>query len=364
MSERVASDRSQSVRVAACAVDRAGRARVLVLSLWIVASCGGSSASSPGGTSGNDAGSGTGGSTGSGGSGAVGTGGTVAGSGGAGGAATGTAMANLGLACASDTDCGGNGLTCLLPTAKSMYGAGGPANGYCTFACAANTDATRCGAAGGSCIDFSPVTTQIQAFCMQSCVIGTAGSLNMEKCHTRQDVACTQVQAAGAGVVEIDACIPTCSRDIDCPTGRQCDDAVAVCFDTKSAGDPLGTHCDATAMTTSCAGGCLPIGDGTTVSASFCTRLCVFGSLAACDYSGATMSLATGGPHGICALGTQDADLGDQGFCVQQCDVAADCSDKTDPGAVCDMTLSTVGIAHGICSWPGTAAATDGGRGG
>jgi hypothetical protein len=42
--------------------------------------------------------------------------------------------------------------------------------------------------------------------------------------------------------------------------------------------------------------------------------------------------------------------VGDIGFCTQECDTAADCSDKTDPGETCDTSNLSV-IGHGTCGF-------------
>jgi hypothetical protein len=102
----------------------------------------------------------------------------------------------------------------------------------------------------------------------------------------------------------------------------------------------------------------LRIGSGTVVTASFCTRRCVFGQLNGCNWVGTGMSLTTGGAHGICGLGGADSDTGDQGYCAQLCETAADCSDKVDPGLTCDTT-AMMAVQHGICFFGGAGA--DGG---
>lgn len=101
----------------------------------------------------------------------------------------------------------------------------------------------------------------------------------------------------------------------------------------------------------SCGGFCLPLGSGATVTASFCSRRCVVGNLMGCGWADKAMSLATGGPHGICLLTSGDADVGDMGYCVQQCATVADCTNK-DPGGKCDTTTLDAQLnSHGFCSW-------------
>lgn len=331
---------------------------------------GGSSSGTGGkGTVGGSSGTG-GGSSGTGGRAGSGSGGSIAGgadAGATGGAGTGTDAAttgaDLGKACAAATDCGG-GLICLLPTDKVIFGQGAPAHGYCTFACNENTDLAKCDAIGGACVDLSlDQAAPAEAYCLQSCSVGSGGV--DAKCHTRPDVACTPLSGdPDAGVIP-DVCLPTCSQDSDCPTNRKCDDRYAVCVDTKTAGDAAGAHCaydaNGTAAKT-CAGLCLPIGDGNKLVASFCTRRCVYGSLNACNFVAKASSLTTGGAHGACILGDDKADIGDQGFCVEQCDTANQCSDKADPGVACDTSVMELG--HGFCSWPAPTSNVDAGTGG
>jgi hypothetical protein len=172
------------------------------------------------------------------------------------------------------------------------------------------------------------------------------------------DVGCLTIQEADATTTpvtpQIDLCYPVCSQDSDCP-GRKCDLGSALCADTPPAGDPLGSHCaiDPDAGTSSCAGGCLPIGSasgGTTAIASICTNYCVVGNLNACNWVGAGTSLTSGGTHGVCALASGNADVGDIGYCTQECDAANDCHDQADPGVVCDTSAMSA-VGHGFCSW-------------
>jgi hypothetical protein len=303
-----------------------------------------------GGTTGAAGTSGAAGTTGAAGrGGATGTAGTTGGAGTAGA----SALPDLGKACAANTDCTG-GTTCLTAASKIIVGAEGPANGYCSKACTADADCSS----GGICLDVSAAGAPAQGYCFQTCTFG--GAAGSSKCHGRTDVGCLTIQAADATTTpatpQVDICYPACSQDSDCPAGRKCDLGNALCADTVPAGDPVGSHCatNADAGTSNCAGGCLPIGSaagGTAVAANVCTNYCVVGNLNACNWVGAGTSLMSGGgAHGVCALADPNAQVGDMGFCSQECDTAADCSDKVDPGATCDTSaMSTIG--HGICSW-------------
>ena len=270
--------------------------------------------------------------------GATGTAGTT----GTGGAA-GAALADLGKACAANTDCTG-GTTCLLGSGKSFFGTDGPPNGYCSKSCSADTD---CGS-GGICADISAVgSTTPMGTCFQTCTFG--GAAGTAKCHGRTDVACLHDYSGATP----DYCRPLCTQDSDCP-GRKCNLADSLCADTAATGDPLGTHCvsDPDSGASSCASFCLAVGGasgGTTAAANFCSIPCVIGNLNACNAAG-TGSLSSGGAHGVCAFSDMTAMQGDIGFCAQECDTAADCTDKTDTGVMCDTSVMSV-INHGICSW-------------
>ena len=289
---------------------------------------------------------GTGGAAGGGGSSATGTGGaSVTGTGGAGGAG----VSQLGTVCTGDADCA-TGMVCILPTANTMLG-GGPSHGYCTVECSA--DASMCAPLGGVCVDTTLNTTDPPAaYCLQECMPGMVADQST-KCQQRPDQACTTLDDGVDTTIDPSVCLPTCSQDTDCPSPRKCDMRFNVCVDTPTPGDPLGAHCTIDTTGTAaptCAGGCLPLGngDGVTTVASFCTTRCVIGSLAGCNWT--TGALATGGAHGVCYLGQTGAGVGDEGFCSQLCDTPADCSNQTDPGVMCDATDMDV-IGHGVCLW-------------
>src|SRR5262249_56370081 len=157
-----------------------------------------------------------------------------------------SAAANLGKACAATTDCG-PGLQCLRATDMVLAGTGGPANGYCTIPCTG--DAT-CTPLGGLCVDYRlNATDPAEAYCFQTCTYG--GTDRASKCHGRSEVGCFQDATSGAA-----ACLPTCSQDSDCPTGRRCDPQTNVCVDTPTPGASTGAHCvvNQDAGTTNCAG--------------------------------------------------------------------------------------------------------------
>src|SRR5260221_7568036 len=251
----------------------------------VAPACGGSD----GGPSGNpsdasgksDGGSGGAGAAASGGGGgAIGSGAT-AGGGSGGASATGGAAAAMdasvgapapiGKACAKDSDCGGRGLRCLLPSGAEIGGSG-IAGGLCTADCSADLSSTSMQSA---CAAFDPSATCLRvtattAYCAESCALGpvaTGGS----KCHGRHDMACVDATGVGLGY-----CQPVCRGDADCG-GRKCNLAAGVCADATSVTgtDPIGTSCDLHLATTTCKGGCaglLSVGAAARVS-GFCSGL-------------------------------------------------------------------------------------------
>jgi hypothetical protein len=263
------------------------------------------------------------------------------------------AAANLGKACAAATDCG-PGLQCLRATDMVLAGTGGPANGYCTIPCTA--DAT-CTPLGSLCVNFAlNATDPPQAYCFQTCTYGSTDRAS--KCHGRADVGCFLDQTSGAS-----ACLPTCSQDSDCPTGRRCDPQTNVCVDTPAAGAAVGAHCvaDQTTGTSNCAGVCVTLGSAAAPTASICSTRCVLGELSGCNWVGQGVAL-TPGVHGVCGLGDAAGRAGDIGFCTLECDTVNDCADKTDPGAICDMSDPNVvaAVGHGLCGFTAPAG-TDAG---
>ena len=320
-----------------------GAAAIVLASLAMA--CGSSGGSSGHGGAGGATGGGMAGSSVTGGAGTTGRAGAT----GLGGSGTGSSLPDLGKACDSDTNCTG-GTTCLTASGKVLGGSEGPAHGYCSKTCKADSE---CGA-DGICLNVSADSTSKQGYCFQTCTFGSDPGTS--KCHGRPDVGCLTLQDADPtmNLPQVDVCYPVCSQDSDCPAGRKCDVATAACGDVAAPGDPLGTHCtaDPDGGTSNCAGGCLPIGSssGMTVAAHYCSMFCVFGNVDGCNSAAAGASLASGGVHGVCALVAQNGTFGDMGFCTQECDALADCSDKTDTGGTCDTTYMS-DIGHGICSW-------------
>jgi hypothetical protein len=255
----------------------------------------------------------------------------------------------LGFPCSASIDCAA-GLACLPESSKVFYGAGGPAHGICSSLCQTNADFARCGDAGGVCVDVGDGITAV-VMCLQRCTAGD--TTPVIKCAGRPDMACIALTNNGGQTQN--ACVPNCSQDSDCSGARKCDAILAICVDTPNPGLPVGSHCPpgapSGAVADPCAGTCLGLG-GTAAAPdiSFCTRPCTVGYLNGCNWVPQGASLATGGEHGVCLPVSQANGPGDIGICLQLCETAADCSDQTDPGLLCDRTQVAV-IGHGVCVW-------------
>ena len=229
--------------------------------------------------------------------------GTSSGSGAGGGA-------GLGAACASDGQCG-DGLTCLLDTTNDPIFGGGPAGGFCTHVCSADTD---CLEPDAVCLQIDPGQS---GRCTLSCDVGPAfqsvadlfDPLDPTKCRGREDLRC------GNATGDTGMCLPTCGDDTQCHNGRVCDPRLAVCVDKPSGGDPLGASCDPGAATDTCAGLCVGFNSGV----AMCSSHCVLGGEA-------LHTSDCGGPeHGLCAFRPAADGAGDAGFCTPSCTAQTDC---------------------------------------
>jgi hypothetical protein len=259
-------------------------------------------------------------------------------------------VGNLGAACTADSDCGGGGLMCTLPTTNEPVFGGGPANGYCTKPCLADSDCT----ASGLCLQSAPNTSGL---CVLACQEGPAlQSLNdpisdPSKCSARPDVACGPTPPSNAL-----GCLPTCSSDTQCPNGLHCDPYEAECVATVNTGLPAGKRCDANAnpgAAGSCAGDCISLGIAGDAGTDFiCSQQCVLGSDPAL-VSPLTWTACGGITNGLCLFPPSlGAGPGDLAFCAVACTGQDGCA---NPDLFClpiTGLTGTPGIPNGFCLPP------------
>ncbi len=225
-----------------------------------------------------------------------GSGGVPGGDGGLGGGGFGKP---LGRACASNAECN-PGLTCFLPSKSSA----GPAKGLCTTEC---SDAIECAT-------FDPFATcqllgQAQ-HCVEGCVPGGSESdFAPEKCHGREEVACTSLGGGYFG------CLPTCNADTDCGAGYRCNPQTGLCQASVPSGLADGAACQ---DESECAGECLAQG-----SIMACAGRCTLGALPQCGWAGQGLPA-----EAYCFLIDPDnpsPGFGDAGHCGQLCNCDGDC---------------------------------------
>src|SRR6185437_14779219 len=174
--------------------------------------------------------------------------------------------ANIGQACASDSDCDDPSLTCLKDSDTVTTFGGGVAGGYCSRDCATDCDCpstAHCLVQNGSGV------------CIEACDFGTPASTeDPNKCHGREDVACIPLHST-AGLTG-SGCFPECGSDDQCPSGRVCHAATSiksafnVCTDQPGSGLPVGSACDLNATTDPCNGTCVQVATGQGI----CTEPC------------------------------------------------------------------------------------------
>jgi hypothetical protein len=206
----------------------------------------------------------------------------------------------LGLPCADDTQCGGDG-KCLTVGGNSVILGGGPANGYCSKACSSDAD---CPGPDGVCLSGA----NGEGECFLGCVYGEPPFMSLVdpldplKCHGREDLRCEELSFGSA------VCLPTCGSDAEC-AGRFCDLQLAVCVDAPSTGKALGDKCDPMAMVDECAGVCIAlVGDKT-----MCSSRCVMGGVVPNSFE------CGGTDQGVCIYSPAGTGLGDVAFCAQSC---------------------------------------------
>jgi hypothetical protein len=254
------------------------------------------------------------------------------------------ASANLGLACATNSDCGA-GLTCYPATTDDPVFLGGPANGYCSGPCAEDSDCPsdgRCYGAGGSSA----------GRCLLGCVTGP-GLKQIDdpiasdgKCHARADVVCSPIDSTGI----VSGCLPLCGEDSQCPAGRHCDPQAGVCVVTPATGSPTGSACDPSAATSPCAGSCVGLDTADGGIEGLCTTPCVLGGVVPLSADPNCGGVA----NGLCLYAEQGYGAGDLGFCAPACASQDACG---FPAYWCfpvsGLTGADGGVPNGYCS-PGT----------
>jgi len=285
------------------------------------------------GTGGNVGASGSGGTAGGGGGGGGGggTGGGVqggaAGMGGNGGTNSLVPIGEIGAPCSTDADCYPlAGFTCIESTSNVEFGGGGPEGGYCTVPCS-NSD--ECEALDGAsvCGEIDPATQR--GHCFGLCL---AGDNPNAKCGANRAQACLAFPDAAP----VGACIPMCTSDSGCGSGRFCapgGSAVGLCVDTAPAGGGIGAPCTPQTEVTDCASGVCLTFEGAPAAGGFCTANCTYLSDFGCGRAAGTPQTTPRDTFCLQAQAVEGAP-GDLGFCFELCDVAADCA---QPDWVCEV---------------------------
>lgn len=245
----------------------------------------------------------------------------------------------LGSACASDAECSGQGLRCLLPTQSydNESSAAAP-HGLCTADCVSDAD---CGIFDPSAVCASLVEgpwserapTPSARLCLQGCSLGApAGDI---KCHGRSEMACRPFTPAGTaacsreqpcpvgtfclrGICRESACGASCNSDADCSRGRHCNPSSGLC-DTRTSESPLlGADCFDEARACG-AGSCVEVlAESGDLLKRMCTQSCTIGSVCAAG-AGACTAPRVG-----------NYAVGDAGYCQPLCHCDADCLHPAD----------------------------------
>jgi hypothetical protein len=223
----------------------------------------------------------------------------------------------VGARCASDGDCAG-GAFCMTASGNDFLGQGGPAGGYCTFACNATAECTELDPSSVC----SPVGPDDSSVCIRTCLSKEADP-GEAKCLNRTDVACESVVTQGIEPFTADRqlgfCAPRCGSDDECPAGRVCHRQGGVCTDLPAPGAPVGSACG---VDTDCDGrACEDQVDGVGV----CTANCVLGSLSGCGFGGSAEPREAACVIPAISAGRFSEGPGDLGLCLELCDVDADC---------------------------------------
>jgi hypothetical protein len=258
----------------------------------------------------------------------------------------------LGASCATTADCEA-GLTCYTAS-STEWGGMGPANGYCSLDCSADEAACLALDPTGVCYPFSSG----KAFCIPGCSFGPATQTTFDpnKCHARQDAACTPVVTFPGGNKKVTpACFPRCNAGSDCNPNQHCDPQWGLCTAQAPTGKELGERCEL-GVTGECQGTCKPfLHPSGSIYATACSESCTRGAMPNCGFDGTkpadaycystlAVIVEAGGPG-----------VGDLGSCVELCDCNSDCA---SPDFVCrlwpadDAELGAVVGRKGRCAPP------------
>ncbi|MET0413834.1 MAG: hypothetical protein ABW217_21170 [Polyangiaceae bacterium] len=153
---------------------------------------------------------------------------------------------NLGKACQSDGDCGGN-LDCLTADGDPFGVGGGPAGGYCSMPCAGPDECPG----DGVC---ATIEANGGGLCLRGCVEGVPADCARSQVEC-VDIgvpvclpSCTSDEGCGDRVCDgglcVDAPEPECSSDTDCTSGEVCDLASDTCQPAPEPGCTSDGDCD------------------------------------------------------------------------------------------------------------------------
>jgi hypothetical protein len=258
----------------------------------------------------------------------------------------------VGLACESDSDCGGG--VCLTSDSNPLGTEGGPAGGYCSTSCSLTTSCDP----GAICLRLSPES----GVCLLRCSPDDENA-----CHGRDTLECNVTRGPQNGFCQprcnSDAdcgdrvcdpgpqglCMDPCTSDADCEDGT-CNESTRLCEPPCTLDADCGDERICDLITRTCApppvvpaGGacesnedcpgdvCLP-----TATAGFCSALCAPGTEIGCEVYGT---------DSFCLLESPQLPP-EVGLCADLCNVPADCA---TPGFRCLPIGGNVNGNTGLC---------------
>jgi hypothetical protein len=224
---------------------------------------------------------------------------------------------SIGAQCTTDTDCPDRRLKCFT-SLLAPYEEGVVQGGYCSMQC---KETSTCGE-----VDNLAACNPNLQLCMGLCLHG----------DSELDCQDTNAQACRGLTDHLGVCIPACTHDAACGSGRFCHPGTGLCVTTRPRGKRIGDACDAAQGGRECASGvCLEARDSASSAASaraFCSGTCILGSRLGCGYDGDPRSIR----QAACWAPAQEGGkLGDEGYCIPLCDTVRDCS-QPNGGWVCE----------------------------